>query len=303
MLRRLLTATVDAVRTTVAAPGPALATVLVSSVALTMVGVALLASTQTDQMRAYWDDSIEVSVFLCAADSPAPVCGGSVNYDQRARIASTLDELSIVSEVEFESSQQAYVQFQGRYGGSELAERIDPDSLPESFRVRLREPTAAHQVVAAVASLDGVEQVVDQREMLDDFFTTLTWVQRVALGFALVQAAAAVVLIAHSVHSAVALRQSEVRIMRLIGAKRRTIRAPFVLVSVVQAVVGAALSGAVLLTAYRMLLQPQVGSAPDAVASQLTRGDVEQVVLQQLALAVVVAYSVARLALRRHLRS
>ena len=53
------------------------ATIITVAVSLTMLGGALLTRAQVDQMKDYWYDKVEVSVFLC----------GDASAERRARTA------------------------------------------------------------------------------------------------------------------------------------------------------------------------------------------------------------------------
>ena len=52
-------------------------------------------------------------------------------------------------------------------------ENVTAEALPESFRVKLADPTQYDVVASAFAGRPGIEQVNDQRQILDKFFALL----------------------------------------------------------------------------------------------------------------------------------
>ena len=48
--------------------------VLVTMVSMFLLGLGLLAQRQADTMKGYWYDRIQVSIYLCTADSRQPNC-------------------------------------------------------------------------------------------------------------------------------------------------------------------------------------------------------------------------------------
>ena len=64
-----------------------LAVVVTVGVSLSLFGSALLVRAQVGQMKDYWYDRVEVSIFLCGANSTAPSCAlGAVTPEVRAQI-------------------------------------------------------------------------------------------------------------------------------------------------------------------------------------------------------------------------
>src|SRR5947209_20446411 len=63
--------------------------IVVTSVSLLMLGVGLLAQKQVSVMKEYWYDRVQVSIFLCGADSDKtkPSCtSGPVSQTQKDAI-------------------------------------------------------------------------------------------------------------------------------------------------------------------------------------------------------------------------
>ena len=82
---------------------------------------------------------------------------------------------------ELESKEEAYEWFREQFANSAIVENVTAEALPESFRVKLADPTQYDVVASAFAGRPGIEQVNDQRQILDKFFALLNGLQAVAL--------------------------------------------------------------------------------------------------------------------------
>jgi cell division transport system permease protein len=228
------------------------------AVSLSLVGAALLMSAQVDRMKGYWYDKIEVSIFLCGNTSVAFTCTGAVTDEQRKNIETVLGTLESVQEVFYESSADAYAQFKEQFAGSAILANISPDALPESFRVKLDNPENFEKVADALQSVQGVESIQDQRQLLDRFFQILQGLQTFALAIALAMLFVTVLLVMNTVRVAAFARRRETSIMRSVGASNMSIRLPFILEAAVAAIVGSTLATAGILASKHWLIDAKL---------------------------------------------
>ena len=228
-----------------------LAVIITVAVSLGLFGGALLLRAQVTTMKDFWYDKVEVSLFLCSKGSDAASCaGGAVTKAQRDQIKSDLEGLKpLVEEIYYESQAEAYQHFQEQFKNSPIADNVRESALPESFRVKLSDPTKYEVVASAFAGRPGVEQVNDQRQILDKFFKLLGGLQAIALAIALTMLVVTVLLIVNTMRVAAFSRRRETSIMRLVGASNFYIQLPFLLEAAFAAGVGALLAiGALVLT-------------------------------------------------------
>src|SRR5206468_2905448 len=110
---------------------------------LFLVGFALLVRDQVDRAKGYWYDKVQVSVFLCYNEH-TPKCPAPATEAQKAAIESALQGLPQVAQngIHFESHEQAEQRAQALFKGSPaLQAAATAQTLPESFRVKLKDPT------------------------------------------------------------------------------------------------------------------------------------------------------------------
>jgi cell division transport system permease protein len=214
-----------------------IAMIITLAVSLTMLGASALMFLQVNAMKDAYYDKIEVSIFL----------SGEVTADQRATLDSQLKEDPLVESFYYESKQQAYEKFQKLFADApDLVKAVKPDTLPESFRVQLKNPEKFQEVSDRYATSQGVEEIIDQQKLLSRLFGIVGSVQTLALVAASIMATAALLLVGNTIQVAAYSKRREVAVMKLVGASNWFIQAPFVLEAVFAGVIGAILAFAAL---------------------------------------------------------
>lgn len=224
------------------------AVIVTIAVSLALFGTGLLVRSQVQSMKDYWYDKVQVSIFLCGATSEAASCAnGSITEQQRNEIRRDLQDLKpLVEEVYYESQADAYARFQEQFKDSPILENVTADALPESFRVKLSDPTQFDVVASAFRGRPGVELVQDQRRLLDSFFKVLAGLQAIALGISIAMLAVTVMLVINTMRVAAFSRRRETSIMRLVGASNWYIQLPFLVEAALAAAIGATFAGGAL---------------------------------------------------------
>jgi len=223
------------------------AVVITVAISLSLLGIGLLSNSQVRTMKDYWYDKIEVSIFLCGPLSETPSCaGGPVTAEQRLEIQQDLQELPVVQTVYYESQSEAYQRFQERFKDSAIAQNVTVDQLPESFRVKLKDPTEFAVVESAFSGRPGVDVVQDQRAILEKFFSLLNVLRDGALVIGLASVLTAALLISNTLRIAAYNRRRETTVMKLVGASSFSIQLPFLLEGLFAAVVGWGISTGIL---------------------------------------------------------
>jgi cell division transport system permease protein len=209
------------------------AMIITMTVSLTMLGAAVLLYWQVDDMEATFYTKVEVSIFLKT----------DVTEEQRTTLQTDLEKDPLVKEVEYVSRDQAYAKFKEWYRDSpDLIDSIKADTLPESFRVKLHDPTKFKSISDRYHDREGIDEIIDQRQVLGKVFGILNSLQNLSLGAAVFQGIAALLLVANTIQVAAYSKRREVAVMKLVGASNWFIQAPFVLEAVFAGLLGAVLA-------------------------------------------------------------
>lgn len=233
-----------------------IAVIVTTTVSLFFFGAGLWLNDQVGTMKGYWYDRVEVSVFLCTADSDQATCAaGEPTQVMKDSIEADLRVLPEVDTVFYESKQEAYERFTEQFQDSAIAENVEPDQLPDSFRVKLVDPEMYPIITAAFEGRPGIEVIEDDKETLEKLFQALNVLQISALAVAGVQLLAAALMIANTIRVTAYSRRRETGIMRLVGASSFYIRLPFVLEGAIAGLVGGLLASGALVAAQRYGVQ------------------------------------------------
>jgi cell division transport system permease protein len=115
---------------------------------------------------------------------------------------------------------------------------VTADQLPESFRVKLDDPTQFAVVVSAFTGRPGVDVVQDQRTILEKFFKLLGVLRNGAIAVGLASVLTAALLISNTLRIAAFNRRRETGVMKLVGASSFSIQLPFLLEGIISAIIG-----------------------------------------------------------------
>ena len=215
------------------------AVVVTVAISLSLLGIGLLSNAQVNAMKDYWYDKIEVSVFLCGSLSESPTCAnGVVTPEQRTSIKADLEALPVVQSVFYESQTEAFARFKERFKNSAIAQNVTADQLPESFRVKLKDPTQFDVVVSAFSGRPGVDLGGRRLIKMEKFFKLLDVLRNGALLVGLFSVITAALLISNTLRIAAFNRRRETGVMKLVGASSWSIQLPFLLEGVFSAVLG-----------------------------------------------------------------
>ncbi len=234
-----------------------IAVIVTMFVSLTLVGLGLLLNTQADKAEEFWGDRLQITVFLCTANSGGTACiDGKATDQQKDTVKELLSTHPQVETYHYESSQTAYQKWREVYTRDDETQQqvinaVRPSDLAESYWITLKDPRQFEEVKSAVAELPGVSSVRDLRQVLQPIYfwiSAFKWGAIVIAGFLLL---AAILQVGNTIRLAAFARRREIGIMRLVGASSLYIQLPFLLESLVAALLGVVLAaGAILLFLY-----------------------------------------------------
>jgi cell division transport system permease protein len=278
------------------------ALIVVVAISLSLLGTGLLFFKQVNSTRTYWQSKVEISVYLCTADSANPSCHGAATQPQIAHIKQTLASMPQVQFADYQSQAQAYTLFKQYFANDQsYANTVSQNEMPSSFEVKLKNPSADYQVVAsAVTGAPGVDSVIDEMTILDKFFNLLNGLRNAVIIIALILIVAAVMLVANTIRLSAFNRRRETGIMRLVGASNLYIQMPFLLEGVIAGLIGWVLSAFLLVGVKSLLLNSLQQYFTYNVG--LSTGDLIEVIVLAMLVGVILCGVTSFVTLRRYLR-
>lgn len=221
--------------------------VVTMTVSLLLAGLGLLLQAQADRTEKYFGDRLQLQVNLCTKNSPASTCiGGAASDDQKGSVEAALKRNPEVKRFQIRSSQDNFEQAKQLLGQTETGrkqlETLGPEAFPQSYFVTLKDPQKFDGVVSELSGMDGVGSVNSLRKLLGPLFEILEKMRWAALGTSLLLIIAAILQVSNTIRMTAFARRREIGIMRLVGASSWHIQLPFVLESMLAALISAALA-------------------------------------------------------------
>lgn len=246
-------------------PFISVAAILVMTISLFMFGSVFLLRSAIQRSVDLFTGKVEVAVFL----------NDDISSDERDQLRLEIESLPEVRTVTFESKDQAYQRFLELFDSSpEFTENTDPGAIPASFRVKLKDPLQYRVIAERFENRPGIDRVRDERQTVDDLFSTTQRLRQAGFWMAIVVAFAAAILIATTIRMGIFTRRKEIGIMKLVGATNWFVRGPFLVEGVAQGVAGAVFATLLLLPSRSVL----ASFGPVGVLSQIqfpmTYGDI-----------------------------
>ncbi len=280
--------------------------VLVTFISLTFVGAAILLQLQIGQMKGYWYDRAQVAIYMCTeVDTTGNCTQAAATQDQIDAVEAQLTSAALspyVEKFEFETHEQAYANFQAQFADSPIAGFVTPETLNESFRVNLVDPTNADILIESLSGAPGVQNVEDQRGYLDQIFAVLNAASYTAIGVAALMLVAAVLLIATTIRLSAFSRRRELGIMRLVGASNRFIQTPFILEGVFAALIGSVLAGIAIVAIVQFFVQGYLSTTLQSTTTLVGLSDALVVVPILVVVGAALAAASAGVAISRYLK-
>jgi cell division transport system permease protein len=260
---------VDALLNLVRSGWGGVASITAIGVSFLIIGIFLVVILQFNALIAEWKEQFELSVFL--EDKITPT--------QLELLEKRIRHEAAVRSVTFVSKEQALATFRRELKGQEsLLEGLGDNPLPASFQLKIREgyqsAAALERLGAYLRRLEGVEDVQYGHEWIERIANAARIMQVLGLTVGSVLTIGSALIISNTIRLAVYARAAEIEIMRLVGATRAYIRAPFVVEGMLQGMLGALLALGLLAAAYR-LVAPAFKLASPLMAIPSGRGLLE----------------------------
>jgi cell division transport system permease protein len=280
--------TFTAVRRNALVTFAAISTVFIS---LFLLGGSLLVERQVRLMAGEWASRVEVSVFIRDAAST----------DQIKALGDKVAEMPEVQEVFFESREEAYARFRKLFADStSLIDNVDADAMPQSYRVKLKDPEKFAVIRARLAGDPTVEEVRDEQRLLKNLFAVTRVLRTGVQAVAIIMLVAAAGLIGNTVRMAVFARRKEIAIMKLVGATNWFIRIPFLIEGVVEGFLGAVMAVLGIFAMKVLFIDPLRGQV-SFVPTWVGTGEILSTIPWILGAGILIAAVASLVAMRRFL--
>ncbi|SDY65187.1 permease-like cell division protein FtsX [Tessaracoccus flavus] len=280
-----------------------IAVIVTMGVSLSLLGAGLLTAMEVNLAKSSLYDKIEISVFLCTEKSQGGRCeaGKGTTDAQREQIQQTLESNPEVSEVVYQSKEEAFAEFQRVFAESPVVASRTAEDMQDSFSIKLVNPENFAGVVSEAKGLQGVQNVQDLHTVLEPMFKWLGALQWATISMSALLLLAAALQIANTIRMAAFTRRREIGIMRLVGASNIYILLPFLLEALIAGLIGVLIAAGALTAGFYAIIVQNAQTSITALP-WIGWGDLITAILSVAAVGVALAVIPTLLATRKYLR-
>ena len=219
-----------------------IASVSTVAAALFILGIFMLLVANVNNIVGKVESTIEIKAFL----------NDDVTTIRKNQIEKEIKGISGVTEVVYESKEEALVKFKIRLGeNQDLAEGLELENpFPSSYIVKVEKPEYVKQVSDSISGISGVGKINDGREYIDQIIKITTVIKYSSLVLMIILGTISIFLISNTIKLAVYARKREIGIMKYMGATDWFIRWPFLIEGVILGILGSLISIGILSTGY-----------------------------------------------------
>jgi len=239
-------------------------------VSLTLVGMGLLLNAQADKAERFWGDKLQITVFMCNQDSKAPTCTGEITPAQRTTVQEVIEDHPEVASYYRQSKEEAFETWKRVYISKDKTEQeiystVKATDMQESYWVKLKNPNKFEGVKAELSGTAGVDAVRDLREVLKPIYFWIEVMKWGAISVAAFLLVAAILQVANTIRLAAFARRKEIGIMRLVGASSLYISLPFLIETLVAALIGIGLAAGTMMAFMYFVIYDRLRPASNIV--------------------------------------
>ena len=197
-----------------------LSVMLVTFISFLFIGTSVLMQVQITKAKGDWYDKVEVVAWLCpdgTSQSPSCASGKAPTKDEIVKLENVINQElgDDVSDITYVSREEFYKNtFLKQYPNGVFQGRtLTAADMQDSLRLKLTNPMKYQVVSEVLSGRDGVEEVVDQRQIFDPVFSVLNRATAVTVVLAAVMIIVAIMLTSTTIRMSAASRRQETEIM------------------------------------------------------------------------------------------
>ncbi len=221
---------------------------------LLLLGAFYVIAVNTSRIVSAVREKVEMEAFLTEP----------VTKQRVAEIQQQLASLAGVEQVRFVSKDDAAKVFKEEFG-EDINTVLDFNPLPPSFKISLKEqyrtPAGAQDVQKKVLAVKGVNNVIYRKEMLEFIEKQAQTLYYIGLALGMLIGITAVFMVSNTIRLTIYAKRKSIQTMKLVGAARWFVRAPFVIEGMLQGLLGGVIA--------TLILYYLLGYAAQSISSEL----------------------------------
>lgn len=235
MFRRLRRAVAEAFSGMIKNGLMTVASVVVVTSCLIMLGVFLVVTLNVNSMSDDIADSCQVKVYVTREAQD----GGMLDS-----IEDQIKKISYTKEVTYENGVAAFKRIKGQMEEDELAsfEGLPDDLLPDAFNVTVDDISNTAKITKILKEIEGVEKVDSGDDVVSMINTIRNAVRKISFWIIIAFMLISIFIISNTVKLTLHNRRKEINIMKYVGATDSYIRWPFIIEGMLVGVISACIA-------------------------------------------------------------
>ncbi len=270
-----------------------LASIGIVIASLVLFGFFLLFGMNLNAVGEQIKEQCEINVYM----------PNEMSRDGVREIGSALSEIEYVKEAQLYTKEERLQNYrEGVY--QERAEVIDTleedNPLRDAYILVLEDVTKANEVASAAAKIEGVQEVVNRQDLIQQILSITNTVKHVSVWLLLILAFISVFIISNTIKLGMFSRRKEINIMKFVGATNWFIRWPFIIEGMLIGAVGAACAFFIVMLGYGSVL-PTVQEFMGNIELLTSAEVIKMVIALFLVMGMGIGMTGSGLSIRKHL--
>jgi len=227
--------------------GALMTVVAIGTITVTLVifGVFLLLVVNLGNIVGNVSSGLDISAYV---DQP-------ITLEQAGAMQLDLSKISGVQKVDFISRDEAWKKFKEDFSDQlEIGEIVQDNPLPHTFIVKVRTPDLIAPVAKMVSQKPGISNVRYSGKLIEQMKSLVAAVRVGGSILVILVTIATLLIVVNTIRLTVLARETDIYIMKLVGATNTFVKYPFIIEGVLIGIIGGFLSFLVLKISYDSLV-------------------------------------------------
>ncbi len=243
-----------------------LATIVILAAGLLLFGVTTALAINVFSITDKLEKDFKLAVYL----------DEKLETEEINEVGMDIQKLEFVESIEFVSKEDAFEDFKGRWGDTEILEGIDDGNiLRNSFKITLSDLSEAKSVAEKLEDIEGIAKISRMEDEMSTFVNITSKVQVGTIIITIVLALLAMLIMTNTINMSIFSRKKQINIMKYVGAPDWYIRWPFIIEGLLIGLISSLVSCAALSYMYGAFItsigsySELVGALPKEIAMPL----------------------------------
>jgi cell division transport system permease protein len=179
----------------------------------------------------------------------------SISLEDAGLIQLRIGKIPGVEKVEYTSKTEAWQKFKSDFGSKLALDEVMRDNpLPHTFAVKVRNPDLLPGIAREISNLEVIDEVRYSGKLIDQIRSLVSAVRVGGLSLVILLSFATLLIVVNTIRLTVLARETDIYIMKLVGATNAFVKWPFIIEGVIIGMVGGVASFLILKFSYQAVI-------------------------------------------------